>query len=211
MVAKEQGEDAAKGMSDDVIYKIDIPANRYDMLCMEGIARALRVFLELEKAPEFKLKEPASGREKLIITEATQAVRPYAVAAVLRGVTFDPIRYKSFIDLQEKLHENICRKRELVAIGTHDLDTIKVRPKPALKSLSHPIPSSVTFVMYMCNMQLEDVRRACGTTISAYSGVGGKQATSYAVCNMLTTVRLHFRCDDVTGPVYLRRPNTQRH
>eukprot|EP00729_Bicosta_minor_P009676 gene9676-21229_t len=128
MVAKEQGEDAAKGMSDDVIYKIDIPANRYDMLCMEGIARALRVFLELEKAPEFKLKEPASGREKLIITEATQAVRPYAVAAVLRGVTFDPIRYKSFIDLQEKLHENICRKRELVAIGTHDLDTIKFKP-----------------------------------------------------------------------------------
>ena len=132
---KEQGEDAAKGMSDDVIYKLDIPANRYDMLCMEGCARALRVFLELEVAPKYTLKEPAGGRQKLIITEATQAVRPFAVAAVLRGVTLDPVRYKSFIDLQEKLHENICRKRELVAIGTHDLSTIKGTWVSALSTL----------------------------------------------------------------------------
>lgn len=34
-------------------------------------------------------------------------------------------RYASFIDLQDKLHQNICRKRSLVAIGTHDLDTIE--------------------------------------------------------------------------------------
>ena len=34
-------------------------------------------------------------------------------------------RYDSFIDLQDKLHQNIARKRSLVAIGTHDLDTLK--------------------------------------------------------------------------------------
>jgi len=34
-------------------------------------------------------------------------------------------RYDSFIDLQDKLHQNLARKRTLVAIGTHDLDTIK--------------------------------------------------------------------------------------
>lgn len=26
---------------------------------------------------------------------------------------------------QDKLHQNICRKRSLVAIGTHDLDTVQ--------------------------------------------------------------------------------------
>lgn len=37
---------AKKGeASTDVVYKIDIPANRYDLLCIEGLARALRVFL----------------------------------------------------------------------------------------------------------------------------------------------------------------------
>ncbi len=30
-------------LSDEVIYKIDVPANRYDLLCIEGISRSLRV------------------------------------------------------------------------------------------------------------------------------------------------------------------------
>ena len=34
-----------------VEYAIDVPANRYDLLCMEGMARALRIFLGLEKTP----------------------------------------------------------------------------------------------------------------------------------------------------------------
>lgn len=52
-------------------------------------------------------------------------VRPYAVAAILRGIKFTELSYNSFIDLQDKLHQNICRKRAIVAIGTHDLDTIQ--------------------------------------------------------------------------------------
>ena len=55
----------------------------------------------------------------------TAVIRPHAVAAVLRNVTFNQQMYNSFIDLQDKLHQNLCRKRSLVAIGTHDLDTIQ--------------------------------------------------------------------------------------
>merc|ERR1712054_693822 len=51
-------------------------------------------------------------------------IRPFVVAAILRNISFDKQRYKSFIDLQERLHQNLCRKRTLVAIGTHDLDTL---------------------------------------------------------------------------------------
>ena len=47
--AKEQGEKAAEGASQAIIYKIDVPANRYDLLCVEGISRALRIFLNKEK------------------------------------------------------------------------------------------------------------------------------------------------------------------
>lgn len=43
----------------------------------------------------------------------------------MRGVKFDKARYESFIALQDKLHQNLARQRSLVAIGTHDLDTIK--------------------------------------------------------------------------------------
>ena len=44
MARREQGEAAAEGKSDAVLYKIDVPANRYDILCLEGLARALKVF-----------------------------------------------------------------------------------------------------------------------------------------------------------------------
>lgn len=40
-------------------------------------------------------------------------------------VKLDADSYSSLIDLQDKLHQNICRKRTLVAIGTHDLDTVQ--------------------------------------------------------------------------------------
>lgn len=52
-------------------------------------------------------------------------IRPYIVCGVLRNIVFDVRRYKSFIELQDKLHQNICRRRTLVAIGTHDLDSIE--------------------------------------------------------------------------------------
>ncbi|XP_030634632.1 phenylalanine--tRNA ligase beta subunit isoform X1 [Chanos chanos] len=125
MISREQGDQRAEGASDVVLYKIDVPANRYDLLCLEGLVRGLQVFKEKLEAPRYRRVSPVSGEpQKLIITEETASVRPFAVAAVLRNITFDQERYESFIELQEKLHQNICRKRTLVAIGTHDLDTI---------------------------------------------------------------------------------------
>ncbi|KAL7692950.1 putative phenylalanyl-tRNA synthetase, class IIc, beta subunit, archae/euk cytosolic [Plasmopara halstedii] len=111
--------------SDAVLYKIDVPANRYDLLCVEGIARALRIFLEKERPPVYRLAPRANGALHLTVKADTKLVRPYVVSAVLRDVQFTQERYDSFIDLQDKLHQNICRRRTLVAIGTHDLDTIQ--------------------------------------------------------------------------------------
>jgi phenylalanyl-tRNA synthetase beta chain len=31
---------------EEIVYKIEIPANRYDLLCLEGLSRALSIFLE---------------------------------------------------------------------------------------------------------------------------------------------------------------------
>lgn len=32
---------------------------------------------------------------------------------------------RSFLDLQDQLHRNICRRRKLVSMGTHDLDSVE--------------------------------------------------------------------------------------
>lgn len=103
--------------------KIEIPANRYDMLCIEGIAQALNKFIGRCESPNFTLN-PQMPTVKLTIDQSTEQVRPYAAAAILKGVKFDERRYASFIALQDKLHTNLCRNRTLVAIGTHDLDTL---------------------------------------------------------------------------------------
>ncbi|KAI0750829.1 phenylalanyl-tRNA synthetase [Daedaleopsis nitida] len=103
--------------------KIEIPANRYDLLCIEGIARALRVFLGLDQPPQYKLAYPREARPDE--SSQTQKIRPFFACAILRNVKFTERSYESFIDLQDKLHQNLCRRRQFVAIGTHDLDTIQ--------------------------------------------------------------------------------------
>lgn len=133
---KESGQhtaDAAAAATgvEEVIYKIDVPANRYDLLCVEGISRALNIFRKRMAAPAYTLVPAVgaagthSGQQKITVSPEVALVRPFVVCAVLRGVTFDEKRYKSFIDLQDKLHQNLCKRRELVAIGTHDLSKLR--------------------------------------------------------------------------------------
>ncbi|KAL7540929.1 hypothetical protein ACHAXR_010486 [Thalassiosira sp. AJA248-18] len=116
-------------LSDEVIYKIDVPANRYDLLCIEGISRSLKVFLGDMDAPTFNVLTDATtananNTSMTVIKSNTDTIRPYVVCAILRDVTFDEPRYQSFIELQDQLHRNLCRNRTLVAIGTHDLDEV---------------------------------------------------------------------------------------
>ncbi|KAF1925495.1 phenylalanyl-tRNA synthetase beta chain [Didymella exigua CBS 183.55] len=106
--------------------KIEIPANRYDMLCFEGIALNLKVFLGKEKLPQWRVTQPADGQlQELHIKPETAQIRPLCSAVILRGIAFTQARYDSFIALQDKLHQNLARQRTLVSIGTHDLDTVQ--------------------------------------------------------------------------------------
>ncbi|KAH0788403.1 phenylalanine--tRNA ligase beta subunit, cytoplasmic-like [Histomonas meleagridis] len=112
---------------DDVItepeltYKIDVPANRPDLLCVESIAIALKVFLGGEH-PKYTIVPP---KLNMTLDDKIGSVRPYIICAVLRNVTFTQESYQSFIDYQEKLHQSLCRRRKLASIGTHDLDKCK--------------------------------------------------------------------------------------
>ena len=109
-------------ISKEIVYKIEVAANRYDLLCLEGIAEAFRAYLGLGKAPRYTVKNHSEHLHEIIVKAETAAVRPCVVACVLRNVTFDVKSYNSFIDLQDKLHHNICRRRTLASMGTHDLD-----------------------------------------------------------------------------------------
>jgi phenylalanyl-tRNA synthetase beta chain len=117
-------DDVVKEDNGKINYKIDIPANRYDLLCLEGLVRNLLTFQNKMKTPHYKSIKPKNP-EKLTIESSTACIRPHCLTTVLRNVKFTKETYDSFIDLQDKLHQNIARKRSLVAIGTHDLDKIQ--------------------------------------------------------------------------------------
>jgi len=120
---KKDKKDKSKKV--EPVYKIEVPANRYDLLSVEGISLALRSYLGLGELPEYKIKNKNETLEKVVVQQETQDVRPYCVAAIVRNVTFDEEAYNSFIDLQDLLHQNICRRRRLVAMGTHDYDSFE--------------------------------------------------------------------------------------
>ena len=54
---KKEGQQDVSDADDEVIYRIDIPANRYDMLCLEGIARALNIFRRKQKRIAYRLAD----------------------------------------------------------------------------------------------------------------------------------------------------------
>jgi phenylalanyl-tRNA synthetase beta chain len=69
MAIKEVGVERAKGASNRGIYRIDIPANRQrhrllflilriDLLCLEGLASALNVYMARVSPPVFTLTTP---------------------------------------------------------------------------------------------------------------------------------------------------------
>lgn len=77
-----------------ITYKVDVGANRYDLLCLEGLARALLVFLGEKEVPHYQASRPQDPKKqlRLRVDASVAQVRPHCVAAVLRNVTFDQAR-----------------------------------------------------------------------------------------------------------------------
>ncbi|KAI9758360.1 MAG: hypothetical protein M4579_003099 [Chaenotheca gracillima] len=122
----DQDRPIVNGKQEPPQLKIEVAANRYDMLCFEGIALMLNIFRGRTAAPNYRLVAPQDADLQTIhVHPETSRIRPYVSGAVLRNIKFTQERYESFISLQDKLHQNLARQRSLVAIGTHDLDTIQ--------------------------------------------------------------------------------------
>lgn len=105
-----------------IMYKFDVPANRYDLLCIEGFSRALRAYMGVE--PYQDLKVVGMERDLVTVRKHQTHERSHIACAIIKGIEFTDSSYNRFIDYQDKLHCSIGRNRSLVAIGTHDLSKI---------------------------------------------------------------------------------------
>lgn len=124
MIEKEQSK-KKENLSDETLYRIEVPANRYDLLCLEGLVLSLRVFLGINETQNYQIKNHVTELNKFYVDPSVSKVRPFVCSAILRNIKFTNDTLISFMELQDKLHNNVCRGRSLVSMGTHDLDTVK--------------------------------------------------------------------------------------
>ncbi len=97
--------------------------DRPDLFSPEGAARAMRGYLGIETGlPVYPVKPSGIS---FTVDPALANIRPVLGAAVIRGVSFDDESIQSIMSLQESLHWAVGRGRSKVAIGIHDLDTVK--------------------------------------------------------------------------------------
>jgi phenylalanyl-tRNA synthetase beta chain len=111
---------------DDKNIEVEVFANRPDLLSYHGFKRAFLAFLGKQTGlKEYKLNKPEKNYY-VTIDSSVNEVRPYTACAIVKGLKFDDDKIKEIIDMQEKLHLTMGRKRKKLAIGIYPLEKIKL-------------------------------------------------------------------------------------
>jgi len=97
--------------------------NRPDLYSVEGVARALRGFLDIELG--YKPYEVKKGNWKVYVDKSVLDVRPRIRCCVVKGLKMSDEVIRSLMEIQEDLHWTIGRNRRRMAIGVHDLSKIE--------------------------------------------------------------------------------------
>jgi len=126
---------------DDKTMDVEIFPNRPDLLSYHGFKRSFLSFLGKQKGlKEYKINKPEKNYI-VNIDASVKNVRPYTACAIVKGLKFDDDKIKEIIDIQEKLHFTVGRKRKKLAIGIYPLEKIKL--PIAFKALE---PDKIKFI-----------------------------------------------------------------
>ena len=134
------------------VCEVETYPNRPDLLSVEGLARAYRGFFDIETGRE-KYKVDDGGLE-VGVDESVEDVRPYIGGAVVRDLELSKKKINGLIQLQEKMHETMGRRRDKLAIGLHDLSTVE---KPFTYRAVEPEKVSFKPLEYDKHMQLGEI------------------------------------------------------
>ncbi len=110
-----------EGFGDGTI-DIEVNPDRQDMLSTEGIARALRAFLDISPGlPRFPVKE--SGK-KIVVERGLEKIRKYIACGIVKGVETSDQLIKEYMRLQEMLTSTHGRNRNKASIGLYVHDEL---------------------------------------------------------------------------------------
>ena len=92
--------------------QIEVFPNRPDLLSYQGFKRSFFAFLGKKTGlKKYKLHKPEKDYQ-VIIDSSVKDIRPYTACAIVKGLRLDDEKIKELIDIQEKLHITIGRKRK---------------------------------------------------------------------------------------------------
>jgi phenylalanyl-tRNA synthetase beta chain len=112
-----------EGETDDDEMQFEFAPDRLDRLSVEGVARSLRYHYGDDRG--VYVPDTNDAEWTIEVDSSVPEQRPYVTGAVIRGVDLSEEALDSLIQLQEKLHATMGRKRVKGAIGIHDLAMLK--------------------------------------------------------------------------------------
>ncbi|MFC7239801.1 phenylalanine--tRNA ligase subunit beta [Saliphagus sp. GCM10025317] len=112
-----------EGRTDEGEFELEFAPDRLDRLSVEGVARSLRY--QYGDARGVYVPTTNAHDWTIVVDDSVPDERPYVTGAVIRDVDLDEAALESLIQLQEKLHATMGRKRAKGAIGIHDLTMLK--------------------------------------------------------------------------------------
>ena len=103
--------------------EFEVTSDRMDLVTVEGLVRLLKGLMERELGlPRYPIRRRSF---EVRVTERVGSVRPYVVAAVVKGVDLTTEESLiSLIEAQEKIHDTLGRRRRRVSIGLHDFSKV---------------------------------------------------------------------------------------
>lgn len=110
----------------DKEIEFDITPDRPDLLSYHGFKRAFLTFLGKKTGLRNYKVNPPEKNYRVFINSNLKNIRPYTACAIIKGLKFNDEKIKEIIEIQEKLHTTIGRKRKKLAIGIYPLEKIKL-------------------------------------------------------------------------------------
>ena len=139
LLAFVKGEVKLYNEQEDVVSVELKDTNRPDLWGVEGLARVLRGFLNLEKGlRSYDVGEPIL---KVIVDAQLSAIRPFICCSVVKNVKLTDAVIRGLMHLQDKLDQTYGRSRQKTSIGIYDFDLIS----PPL-NYNATKPSAISFI-----------------------------------------------------------------
>ena len=137
---------------EDFVCDVETYPNRPDLLSVEGLARAYRGFFDIETGKtDYNIHD---GDIEVEVDSSVEDVRPFIGCAVVRDLNLSKKKINGLIQLQEKMHETMGRRRDKLAIGLHDLSTVEA---PFIYKAVEPEKVSFTPLEYDRDMDLDEI------------------------------------------------------